>query len=280
MSLIIVDPYIFPISDYQTSVKIFPGNSNGVTSNFDVDIQTANANLSYLNDGIYDAWCIDKDVLIVTGVTYATYSIFSGTESQDRYVSPPLRTGFAYDKLDNINWLLSQGYAGTNAFGTGTIFSFDFQNAIWLLLGQQPASYLPNAKVTELVSRANALGEGFVASAGQKQGLMLAEATNSVQPLIIVTQAAQLGGLVAYNDNPFSGMTVKLFRDFGFDGTRQVDVTLTDVNGLYIFRGLTAGFDYQVLFDSTPISKPFKTSSYVTLQPGENNNNVNAIFED
>jgi hypothetical protein len=88
---------------YQASITLFPGNSNGITSNFDVDVEIAGGYLSYLNTGIYDAWCIDKDVSITLGPTYNNYSVFSGTEAQSGAVSPQLRAGFAYNKLDNIN---------------------------------------------------------------------------------------------------------------------------------------------------------------------------------
>ncbi|MBJ7900019.1 MAG: hypothetical protein GC158_08900 [Cyanobacteria bacterium RI_101] len=262
---------------------------NGSPSYLDADVSTNVPSLSYLNDGVYDLWCIDREISFLLGNVYSDYFAFSSTEVQEGLVETPLResspvtsTTFEYaSKIDNINWLLNQSYIDTNAFGTGTVSVLNVQQAIWALLGQLPAGVTfsnLNANVQALVTAANNQGEGFIASANQKQGLVISNFTLNVngqiqprtQPFLLVTQAAQLGdtvwldadadGIQDEGEAGIAGVTVKLLRDLNNDGviasTEVVATTTTNANGFYDFKGLTGGFSYQVLFDPSTALLP------------------------
>ncbi|MFN5513923.1 MAG: SdrD B-like domain-containing protein [Cyanobacteriota bacterium] len=329
-----------PAYQYEISILVLRGDTNFapriINSYQDVDVLTAPTELSYLTVPIYDVYCIDRTISIARS-TYQDYFVFSSTEFQNSLVNTPLRYQatdnfdgitrvYNYENLDNINWLLNQNFYGTspsdengNPISTTSINATDIQNAIWTLLNQQNSSYTPNSNVIWLVNEAVQKGNNYLAAAGQLQGLIIAHEFNQFQPLVLVTQSAQLGdsvwldgngnGIQDNGETGIAGVTVKLLRDLNNDGaiatTEVVATTTTGINGFYDFKGLTAGFEYQVLFDPSTASLPvgafyqltqanqgatdaldsdavltngFALSQVVTLAPGEYNQTIDAGF--
>lgn len=100
----------------------------------------------------------------------------------------------------------------------------------------------------------------------------------STQPLVLVTQGAQLGDTVWFDSNQdgaqdsdefgIGGVTVELYRNFynfqdlngdfdyndegemTFSEAKLVGITTTYANGYYEFKGLAAGVEYFVQFTS------------------------------
>ena len=195
------------------------------------------------------------------------------------------------------------------------VTSGDIQLAIWTLIGaiedneaaaiavEGTVGDYSYARVQDLITSANANGDGYVAGAEDYQ-LTLAVDTfggGFSQPLAIITKGAQLGDTVWFDadqngiqdgrESGIQGATVELYRNvytyeseiifqdlngdgdvrgdgerilqdfngdgdysdgrYAFTGTQLVGSTITDANGYYDFRGLSAGVEYFVQF-TTP----------------------------
>ncbi len=170
-----------------------------------------------------------------------------------------------------------------------------------------------------LEQQARANGEGFQADDTQNQALVFIDKDSTdgnSQPLIAIVHAARLGdfvwsdtngnGIQNGNEPGINDVTVKLLRDLDGDGDIEGDeiVATTETGdnpdtpeveaGYYDFRGLTPGFEYQVMFvppegfefttpnagngtnDSDVVDPINGTTDTVVLEDGEYNRNVDA----
>ncbi len=216
---------------------------------------------------VYAGWCLDKvSHVYVPGVysaaVYSSYEagILGGSSS-------PIGDNPYAIHLDSINWLLNHrtlpGHEAT--FG-------EVQSAIWKLLGQDwtsEASYLgavDPASVDTLAALA-LTHQGYVPEAGEKIGVVLDPIWAGVheQPQLIELRASALGdrvwddrngdGRQDADETGIAGATVKLVRDLDGDGAftgpnEVLATTVTDASGAYVFKGLTPGLAYQVLFET------------------------------
>jgi uncharacterized repeat protein (TIGR01451 family) len=292
---------------------ITSGGTLLLPSKMDVTIKSATILNSQAASGgsVYDAWCLAHDVTILTPFTYTTY-LYSSYELGTLQTSvPTLGTSAFLANLDNINWLLNW-YNGTNAS------SGDIQGAIWKMMGN---TYLDSNAGPQNESNINALvtqamaHDGYVPDVGGKIAAVLDPTVTTssgkvvhYQPLIVSMQAASIGDTVWHDANAngiqeageagIAGATVTLVRDI--DGDKKftspnevLATTTTDSSGHYLFKGLTPGLDYQVVFslpssyDTTSPRQAGGTpgtnsdalvSDLVVLANGENNNTIDAGF--
>jgi uncharacterized repeat protein (TIGR01451 family) len=292
-----------------TSYITYPG-SLLEPSLLDLTIKSASIlNTQSANGGsVYDAWCMVENIDLPVPATYTT-ALYSSYETGTLTASVPALANNQYlGNLDNINWLLNW-YNGSNAdYG-------NVQGAIWKMLGstavvdyvgpQNPATI--DALVAEAMKH-----DGYVPDVNDKIAAIVdtMQGTTHRQPLLVTMQAASLGDTVWHDANAngiqdageagIAGATVQLVRDQNQDGdfndaNEVIATTTTDSNGHYLFKGLTPGLTYQVVFgqpagyDSAsprqvdgqaaadgnsdgPVSNP------VVLAPGENNGTLDAGF--
>lgn len=209
-------------------------------------------------------------------------------------------------------------YYNVTGLGANNYTFGDIQQTIYQLLGDGWSSnpFLGSAdqtRVAQIVAQA-VTHDGYVPEAGEKIGVVvdpgLDSSGNQQQPLIIQTRAAALGDRVWHDtdadgiqdggETGISGVVVKLVRDLNndgdFDDLNEVLATATTgTNGDYIFKGLTPGLDYQVMFmtpagydgvsprqaDGDPASHANSdgpVSNVVVLSAGEYNPTIDAGF--
>jgi len=293
---------------------ITSGGALLLPSKMDVTIKSSTIlnSQSATGGSVYDAWCLAHDVTILTPFTYTTY-LYSSYELGTLQPAMP-SLGAAYlSNLDNINWLLNW-YNGRNAT------SGDVQGAIWKMMGNtyidSNAGPQNEANINALVSQAMA-HDGYVPDIGDKIAAVLDTTVTTssgkvvhYQPLIVSMQAASIGDTVWHDANAngiqdagetgIAGATVSLVRDIDgdkkFSGPNEVlATTTTDSAGHYVFKGLTPGLDYQVVFSlpsnydsvsprqagGAPLSgvnSDALVSDIVVLANGENNKTLDAGF--
>ena len=262
---------------------------------------------------VYDAWCLAQNISIPTPYTYTTY-LYSSYELGTLATSVPALASSSYlANLDNINWLLNW-YNGSNAvYG-------DVQGAIWKMMGNtyidKGAGPQNAANIDALVTQAIA-HDGYVPEVGGKIAGVLdtayvaaSGAITHYQPLLITLQAASIGDRVWHDMNAngiqdagevgIAGATVTLVRDLDGDNkftspNEVLATTTTDSTGHYLFKGLTPGLNYQVVFSlpssydsisprqvdakATPgLNSDALVSDIVVLANGENNTTLDAGF--
>ena len=298
--------------NFQTLIT--SGGTLLLPSKMDVTIKSSTIlnSQSATGGSVYDAWCLAHDVTILTPFTYTTY-LYSSYELGTLQPAMP-SLGAAYlANLDNINWLLNW-YNGSNAT------SGDVQGAIWKMMGNtyidSNAGPQNENNINALVSQAMA-HDGYVPEIGDKIAAVFDTTVTTssgkvvhYQPLIVSLQAASLGDTVWHDANAngiqdagetgIAGATVTLVRDIDgdkkFTGPNEVlATTTTDSAGHYVFKGLTPGLDYQVVFslpsnyDSVSprqaggaslsgVNSDALVSDVVVLANGENNKTLDAGF--
>jgi len=245
----------------------YPGTSQ-IPSYF--DIQFVNSLLFGANT--FDAWCADRDTSVdvnnsadeqYTTYVYSIYELGSNVSTLFPTIESP-------ENLDIVNWLLSQNYSA-NGYTFGEV-----QAAVWTLLGDawQGSTSIgtpDSAKVTTLVNLA-LTHEGYTpditdgVTTNDNVLLLLAPFKTdgtAQQPTLVQIKSAALGDFVWHDadadgiqdigETGIAGVVVHLGRDLNNDGditdlNELLQTTTTDVNGSYLFKGLTPGLDYQVQF--------------------------------
>ncbi|OKH17512.1 SdrD B-like domain-containing protein [[Limnothrix rosea] IAM M-220] len=256
------------------------GNSAD-SSFFDLDVINVSGGNNLFKIGqTFDAYCIDADrgidsrpnvTVPYTAEVYSSYdplisSLTTTPTSGEAVIENP-------DNLDLINWIINQNFEGETS-GIGSAFSSDdVQVAVWTLLdGTLPTFATPDfnqARVDEIVSLAQANGEGFVPSfdytnifgdsvIGRVAVILVPQEQISVdgiptfQTIITEVELAKLGDFV-FEDNDVDGVqdagesgiagaTVNLLAP---DGT-VIATTTTDADGKYEFEVVPG--DYKVQF--------------------------------
>jgi len=257
---------------------------------------------------LYDAWCMVENIDLPVPATYTT-ALYSSYEIGTLVASVPTLANNKYlANLDNINWLLNW-YNGKNAaYG-------DVQGAIWKMLGS-PAivDYVgpQNAATIDALVAEALKHDGYVPDIGGTIAAVIdpLQGNTHRQPLLVTMQAASIGDKVWHDANAngiqdagetgIANVTVQLVRDQNQDGdfndaNEVLATTTTDSQGNYVFKGLTPGLNYQVVF-SLPGGYEFVSprqadgkaagngnsdalvSNIVVLAPGENNNTIDAGF--
>ncbi|MEL4896726.1 SdrD B-like domain-containing protein [Crocosphaera sp. Alani8] len=246
----------------------------GNDSYFDIEITGGT-----ILDGTFDAYCIDTDRGIASNgnVTYNA-KVYSTYEEL-----PPelLGTGNieSPENFDLVNWIVNQNFAGKTA-SNGEVFTFgDIQRAIWALLDDENLTAglgsWTEEKASEIISLAEASGEGFVPSyeyttifgeqVTGKMAVILSPFNNnnpiSAQIVMAEVELSKLGDVVFYDtdqdgiqdsgEEGIAGVTVNLLADVNGDGVIEesevIHSTTTDDNGKYHFE-VIAG-DYRVQFE-------------------------------
>jgi uncharacterized repeat protein (TIGR01451 family) len=294
---------------------ITSGGALLLPSNTDVTIKSATILNSQAASGgsVYDAWCLAHDVTVLTPFTYTTY-LYSSYEIGTLQTSVPTLSASTYlANLDNINWLINW-YNGSNATAG------DVQGAIWKMMGNtyldSSAGPQNESNINALVSQAMA-HDGYVPEIGDKIAAVFdttittsSGKVNHYQPLLVTLQAASIGDTVWHDANAngiqdtgeagIAGATVTLVRDLDGDkkftsANEALATTTTDSTGHYVFKGLTPGLNYQVVFslpsnydsvsprqvNGTSLSganSDALVSDIVVLANGENNNTLDAGF--
>jgi hypothetical protein len=139
-------------------------------------------------DGTYKGWCIDADHYIYPYTQYdvQVYSSYDPVVYDLELVVFP-------ENLDNVNWVLNQGFPGKTApGGMGTFTYGDIQLAIWTLLEDEHNTagvgwYSP-ARVEYIVQEALTTGEGFKPDCGGVVAIILNPVDVSVPVQITVAQ--------------------------------------------------------------------------------------------
>ena len=113
--------------------------------------------------GEYEGWCVDTDNTISQGVDY-TANVFSSYEMLlDGLVEYP-------ENLDLVNWIINQDYVGKDSTCCGVYTYGDVQRAIWTLIEDEQSDaglgLWSECRVDEVLSAADANGEGFVPGCG------------------------------------------------------------------------------------------------------------------
>ena len=127
----------------------------------------------------YDAWCVDLEHLINTGVSYDV-DVF---ESGDALVDRP-------ENLDLVLYIINQDYSLLGATST------DVQDAIWLVIDD----IVPNASPIALAIYEDALanGDGFEPGCGDLMGVFLDEGPDTQNIMITVPAPCQPEPIVGW----------------------------------------------------------------------------------
>jgi hypothetical protein len=159
----------------------FPAFHAGLPDTADIIVSYPGGGDSYLDgmvlnggllDGTYDNWCVDTDHEIMPGETYHT-EVLSSLEPL-----PPGLLEFP-ENIDMVNFVLNEGYPGTESLSAGPFTWGDVQHALWTLIddvvpsggvGTEP---FEQSRVDEIVADAYARGEGFVPGCNELAGVIL-----------------------------------------------------------------------------------------------------------
>ena len=283
-------------------------------------------------DGTFDGYCIDADRLIdfeldnngngvidqsEIGTSYSAKVYSSYEELPAELVGPNLIE--KPENLDLLNWILNQDFVSqTSPGGFGKYTFADVQRAIWTLIDDDTSivgvgyeGYLwEQERVDEIIAAAQANGEGFVPTFGQKMGVIIVPDTDNngspdAQIVIAAVELSKLGdkvfedsdadGIQDAGEAGIAGVTVNLLGDIDGNGQIEshevIDTTQTDANGEYSFT-VVAG-DYKVQFETPDgfdnvsprdqgnddaIDSDGLISDVVTLAPGEYDPTLDAGF--
>lgn len=309
-----------------TTVKFTYTGTSNIPSYFDIEFLDTQFR-GLMGTASYDAWCADRDTPInppagtPTGGSFQltlqakVYSIYElGVNSS---IFPILKIENPQN-LDAVNWLLNQNFSA-NGYTFGEV-----QAAAWELLGDPYAGStsigtVDPAKITTLINLALANGNNYqpditdTDTTNDNTLLLLAPYRTdgtAQQPTLVQVKSAALGNFVWHDSNAnglqdatelgIAGAVVKLVRDLNNDGdfndlNEVLAQTTTDSNGHYLFKGLTPGLDYQVMFmtpDGYDASSPRQSdglpgsdansdgliSDVVVLSAGEYNQTIDAGF--
>jgi hypothetical protein len=126
-------------------------------------------------DGDYYGWCVDTENVIYQNTVYTANVYSSYEEIPETLIDKP-------ENLDLVNWIINQGYIGTDSpGGYGTYTYGDVQRAIWALVeNDQSTSGLGSwneNRVNEILDAAYANGEGFEPTCGDVVAVILAPVT-------------------------------------------------------------------------------------------------------
>jgi hypothetical protein len=152
-----------------------------------------------LNGNTYPGWCVDTDhtisgtknmYLIPTYVDDGYGAVVLNPEALV-WVDKP-------ENLDLVNWIINQGYVGTESPGDyGTYTYGDVQRAIWVLIDDNLTTNGLGSwnadRVTEVVTAAQTFGEGFVPTCGQVVAVLLVDGSGSLQTTIFQVTFFELG---------------------------------------------------------------------------------------
>ena len=136
-------------------------------------------------DGNYDSWCVDTDKSIYDNMEHFAY-VYSSYE--------PLPVGLIeyQENLDLVNWILNQDYVGKISDCCGLYTYGDVQGVIWSLIEDQQSTAgigpWNQERVDEILSAANANGEGFVPGCNQNIVVILQPFLDDVEVQTVVIQ--------------------------------------------------------------------------------------------
>lgn len=185
-------------------------NEMGATSAGRVSTSLVRTGESYwqvtFNDGAelagetYPGWCVDTSRTI--GGTHPMLLIPSFIE--DGYGGVMLNPELAIwidtpENMDLVNWVINQGYVGTESPGEYGVYTFgDVQRAIWALIDDNPNSTAGlggwNAdRVNEILDAAWAFGEGFVPTCGHVVAVVMVDDSGTYQTTIFQVTFFELG---------------------------------------------------------------------------------------
>ncbi|MBN1460346.1 MAG: hypothetical protein JXA57_12480 [Armatimonadetes bacterium] len=112
--------------------------------------------------GTFPAYCIDATHTIYLGSEYAA-NVYSSFEQLPDYLTIGDDPGIDNpENLDLVNWVVNQRFIGKASPSGGFYTSADVQDAIWILIDDNPAvTATQNVKAAEIVQLALTYGEGF-----------------------------------------------------------------------------------------------------------------------
>ncbi|NEQ39976.1 MAG: hypothetical protein F6K40_28535, partial [Okeania sp. SIO3I5] len=248
-------------------------------------------NIEILDDpilgGVRDGWCIDTDRDIDPGLDLPNFNTEGTTYSAKVFSTyeelPQELIGEGLiekpENLNKLNYIINQGWAGTDLGDLGIVTFADIQRAIWELLddeqsvdfvGEESDGFWSQDRVDAILADANSPeADAFVPEFGEKMAVILVpDQTDDgvlnpdAQIVISEVELSKLGDFVFEDSNAngiqdageqgIAGATVNLLADMDGDGEIEdgeiVDTTTTDANGNYDFT-VIAG-EYKVQFET------------------------------
>ena len=137
-------------------------------------------------NGTYDGWCIEHGNTIIPN-----QSLPYNVNVLSSYEDISLLHNIDYpENLDKVNWLLNQNYVGQQSSCCGAFTIHDVQEAIWILVEDNPLiGYGNPQRVEEIINAAFDQGEGYVPNCDEFVAVILEPDDNSQISIILVAVA-------------------------------------------------------------------------------------------
>ena len=173
-------------------------------------------------DGTYPGWCLDADRNIYPDFKYCMTSVYSSYGTlPDGLVEQP-------GNMDQLNWVLNQGYTGQPSPSGGVYTYGDVQAAVWMIVDDgipyNTISLEPwsQERADEIVASAYAGGEGYQPGCGDSLWIIIAPVYGQA---VIIPLEIDCPVECGECEGGITSLTLQ------YNGAAPVDVTVTKKKG-------------------------------------------------